>query len=476
MAENPKVGEKEKESLRKSDRLKRHRERNVSFDLNRSSPQVQPKYRKINKSTKMANRPPHISDLSGTINVQQQNTGTRPKDRVGTRSSMAPYEPGREEVAPNVRQMVTDSVENMRTSLDRSMEKIISEKIGREMQKVQASMNLLSDAIRSLSVRDQVRPQTPENVFRPVEGGQPPSYARVHRYDFPPPPVANVHNDTWRIRVDKFGLEFKGGNDQLSVEEFIFRLEHMQRQYRIPWQEILRDFHLLVAGTVKQWYWALLQTTVISDWTTLRLALLNRYKTIRSNWELMQELVERKQRQGESIDEYFHNLNLLRARLEVPVAEGEMIKIAKRNLKENIARIVYPMNVSSVEQLRMECLEAERIFIRNQTRTIIPQQSRPQRYIHEIVKNFDEDEQAETVPEVASIDSPPVCWNCQQEGHVFRDCLSRQRNLFCYKCGRPDTITPKCPICSNEQGNSRRNVGITGLPRSTELAPRQPQN
>lgn len=125
-----------------------------------------------------------------------------------------------------------------------------------------------------------------------------------------------------------------------------------------------------MSGTVKQWYWALLQTTVITDWDTLRLALLNRYKTNRSNWELMQELVERKQIPGESIDDYFHSLNLLRAKLEIPVAEGEMIKIAKRNLKESLAKIVYPMAVNSVEQLRMECLDIERTFTRKDPRNL----------------------------------------------------------------------------------------------------------
>lgn len=463
----------EKENLRKSDRLKRHRERNVSFDLNRSSPQIQPKYRRNNKSLRMANRSAQINDLSGTINVQQQDTGARPKQRVNNGSNMASYNLGGEEMTPSVRQMVTDSVEGMKASLDRSMNKLINEKIGREMHKVQESIKILSEAVRSLSMKDQVRSDNPESVFRRDEGSQPPPYARVSRYDFPPPPVSGAQNDTWRIRVDKFGLEFKGGNDQLSVEEFIFRLEHMQRQYGIPWQEILRDFHLLVAGTVRQWYWALLQTTVISDWSTLRLALLNRYKTIRSNWELMQELVERKQVPDESIDDYFHSLNLLRARLEVPVAEGEVIKIAKRNLRESIAKIVYPMNVSSVEQLRMECLEAERIFLRNNSRNMVSQPIRSQKYINEVNATFEEDNQAQQVHELASINRATKCWNCQQEGHVFKECLSRQRSLFCYKCGRPNTITPNCPICNKEQENSMRSAVIAGKPRSEDHAPEQ---
>ncbi|KAI8115856.1 hypothetical protein CVS40_11994 [Lucilia cuprina] len=307
--------------------------------------------------------------------------------------------------------------------------------MNRELKKVHDSIGKLADAVMQLSLRDEPRPS--QSQHRPP-------------FDFPKPFVnPNMKhteppsNDGFKIRIDKFGLEFsgnQGGRDQLSVEEFVFRLEHMQRQYQIPWNEILRDFHVLVKGTVRQWYWAQLQTTVISDWGTLRLALINRYKTVRSNWELMQELVERKQMPGESTDDYFHSLNLLRAKLEMPISEGEMIRIAKRNLKESLARMVYSMAVNSMEHLRMKCLDAKRTFPRRDTRNMPGQPTRSRRYISEVMLNA-EDEENGFHAQVAAIGEALICRSCQQKGHLFKDCLSQQRSLFCYKCGRPNTIT-----------------------------------
>lgn len=55
----------------------------------------------------------------------------------------------------------------------------------------------------------------------------------------------------------------------------------------------------------------------------------------------MRELDERTQMPGVSVDDYLHSINLFRARLEIPSAEGEMIKIPKRNLRQSIAQIVH---------------------------------------------------------------------------------------------------------------------------------------
>lgn len=52
-----------------------------------------------------------------------------------------------------------------------------------------------------------------------------------------------------------------------------------------------------------------------------------------------------------------------------------------------------------------------------------------------------------------------VCWNCKLTGHSFVDCISEQRNVFCFRCGFDNVITPKCPRC---RGNDKTNMSKTG--------------
>ena len=54
---------------------------------------------------------------------------------------------------------------------------------------------------------------------------------------------------------------FNGNSNQMSVEDFIFRIEHIQAHYDISW-----DFHLLVAGAAKDWYWLLIRTHGLLKW------------------------------------------------------------------------------------------------------------------------------------------------------------------------------------------------------------------
>ena len=89
----------------------------------------------------------------------------------------------------------------------------------------------------------------------------------------------------------------------------------------------------------------------------------------------------------------------------------------------------------------------------------------PRRHIEEIHENQKEEleiiEEIKYPPKNIKTNLPPrniqdiVCWNCRSSGHLFMDCHSMQRNLFCYKCGLLGVITPKCPKCS---GNDTRSV------------------
>lgn len=52
----------------------------------------------------------------------------------------------------------------------------------------------------------------------------------------------------------------------------------------------------------------------------------------------------------------FHTM---RSKLETPVSEFEMISLVKKNLRKQIFSIVYSVNISSLEQFRVECIEVE---------------------------------------------------------------------------------------------------------------------
>jgi len=99
----------------------------------------------------------------------------------------------------------------------------------------------------------------------------------------------------------------------MPLSEFIFRLEHLQRSYQVPWKEVLREFHVLVEGQGKEWYWMYVRSTEKQEWTNLRYALQQQFQSHRSNFEREYELRERKQKPGETTEAYIQTMLALRS-------------------------------------------------------------------------------------------------------------------------------------------------------------------
>ena len=129
----------------------------------------------------------------------------------------------------------------------------------------------------------------------------------------------------------------------------------------------MRDFHTLLTGQVKEWYWIHIRSNRTSDWSSLRHALLYQYQSTTSDFEVMRDIVERRQQPNESVDAYCHAISKLRAKLVKPVPDFDIIRIMKRNLRDPIARILYPMTIYTVDQLPHEGYQIELNFVRHQT-------------------------------------------------------------------------------------------------------------
>lgn len=170
----------------------------------------------------------------------------------------------------------------------------------------------------------------------------------------------SYHNKSYhKIRIDKWGLEFDGNTKKLAVEDFVFRVERLQKKYNASWEEVLDNFHLFVKGVAEKCYWLFIQTNYVSEWATLKEALLKQYQSSRSSFELMSDMVERKQQPGEEIDAFFFAMTQMRSRLDISMPEREMIRMIKKNLRDDLKSKVV---VNSVEDLRRECVEVEKVF------------------------------------------------------------------------------------------------------------------
>lgn len=220
----------------------------TSFDLNVSTVPIKRKYWRTRAGTRMANanenNEPRFWDMSASINATNQQNET-------ARASVVPPPLPDQEIVSGVQQ---NSNIMVKESVSKEMERVftmiaqINEKLG-----IQATgTNLGSETSSTASsvnsqpvINAQIpNPQNPIQVSAPNIPGVAPTLQSLHTMVGWPQAQAMVKSG----RVEKFGVVFDGKQNKLSVDDFVFRVEHLQWSNQIPWNEVLRDFHLLVSG------------------------------------------------------------------------------------------------------------------------------------------------------------------------------------------------------------------------------------
>ncbi|KAM8718693.1 hypothetical protein ACLKA7_001412 [Drosophila subpalustris] len=245
------------------------------------------------------------------------------------------------------------------------------------------------------------------------------------------------------IKIQRWGILFDGGPKSMPVKEFIFRVEHMQKVYNVPWSDVIRDFHALVDGRARDWFWTHVRTATILDWPNLRYCLEQHFQSRKSSFEQEQDLRERKQRPGESIDDYLQEMISLRSRLPTPFSDHDLIKTIKINIRDGISRVIYPMAISNLEKLRDECHEAERWLATRWTKPAqpllppkVPRHHVQEAYVPVTEPNAEEEEglSVEALYRPREGGGNLTCWNCSQA-------VCQCRNFPSFQTGTPEQMT-----------------------------------
>lgn len=257
--------------------------------------------------------------------------------------------------------------------------------------------------------------------------------------------------------VERWGIKFDGTCKTMSAEDFVFRVETLQRDYNCSENEILTDFHHLLTGEALDWYWLERQHEQINRWGDLRNMILRRYRRFESDFEVQRKIMDRRQLPQESFEDYCNAILKLYNQQRQKISEDDLVEMMKCNLRPALAQLVFPIRMFGLSHFRIECRKAETL-LQSQRQAFNQRQYVPR------VNELDYTEPDEPNMEVHAISNNPkyVCWNCRQQGHGFMECPAQDRRLFCFKCGFDNTTSPKCPRCS---GNKRSDPTKAGEAR-----------
>lgn len=261
------------------------------------------------------------------------------------------------------------------------------------------------------------------------------------------------------VKVDKWNISYDRNED---VSDFLFKVDTLAKRSKCSDETLIASFHILLKGKAETWFWAYLRQAPNTSLNEVKRAMRKQFGRAENECDKILRIIERRQLPKESFDDFFTEVIAMNSRLSQPMSDMKMIDLIKNNVKDSVGSLLFMDDSIDLDSLRDAGRRAERYVIRQN-------QQRSRRFVSEIEENNGAENNLENNHEVEAfkfhknlnhvknnIDTSRFkCWNCDQVGHSFYDCPSKERKLFCYRCGEKNVTTPQCP--KRHQENKQAN-------------------
>lgn len=228
----------------------------------------------------------------------------------------------------------------------------------------------------------------------------------------------------------------------------ILTADHFDNDFTV----ICKNLQILLTGKAQSWFWRYHKRVETIEWDHFCAEIRYQYKDFKTDSDILEELRNRKQKSSENFETFFESVSTIMDRLNRQIEEMELIEILKKNLRPDIRHELLYVPICSVAHLRKlvqmrEDLLSEDNFRRNNPAK--PNFNFPRKNIA-AVESCDEFPTEPIASHEATVDALNQastimkCWNCNEPGHLWEDCL-RDRVVFCYGCGTKNVYKPQCP-------------------------------
>lgn len=243
------------------------------------------------------------------------------------------------------------------------------------------------------------------------------------------------------LPISKWSIRFSG-NLGLSLQDFLSQIEILSVAEKASANDLLRSAIYLFEGNAKTWYLA--SRLRFNTWEDLTRALKEQFLPRDYDYWLMKDIENRYQGASESFGLYFSHMEIMFQQLAHPVPGPQKLAILMRNILPSYADRLALVDVFNVESLQRACKRIEEAQYASSRRNVYPEPaikiSQSQTAVKPKVSTI-------RVSEPVVPMSPLRCFNCLKQGHHFNDCPD-ERGCFCFRCGKPDTVSFRCTKCN----------------------------
>lgn len=289
------------------------------------------------------------------------------------------------------------------------------------LQQEESALRRLADlAVKSTPKQDRGFQNLPSNVIKSKE-------------DTLQSSINSVQTSTSRsVPVYKWAIKFTGEECGEKVSDFLASVEELRLARGNTKEELFVSAFDFFSGPALIWYRSIKSS--LQDWDDLVRSLKINFLPSSFYDQLWDEIRSRKQRTNEKTSLFIAVLqNLFDQLLDSP-SDTERLRIIRRNLKPEFNWHLATHSITSINELSELCRRLEEAkelnnrhvtFNDNSQKTNHQYKSKNQSVFG--IKNF-----------------VITCFNCKEPGHTFLECKQPRSGKFCYRCGKPNTISRDC--------------------------------
>lgn len=297
-------------------------------------------------------------------------------------------------------------------------------------------------------------------------------------------------------------LKFSGERSE-NISSFLRSFNKAAELFNFKDEDKLKCLPELLQGNAAVWY--KVNKNKFLSWVTLVKELNDVYGKFHSEKQAKLDLLQRTQVYQESIDHFVSCLQDLNNKLCVPLSDSELLSLTLENIHPDYMDVFLMRTPQTIEELKREGREAEvrkyrkksyrpppsRLLVDDEFGDLstpnkdiksTPSNVTPPRFGARVRTTASQVQDEVSVPdtqvnvneidnelEVLAVNKPTstyksesgsnvvvTCWNCRVTGHRYSDCRE-PRQVFCYRCGRPNVYSPDCTCKQNTKKNRSEN-------------------
>lgn len=279
------------------------------------------------------------------------------------------------------------------------------------------------------------------------------------------------------VPIHKWKVKYNGDG---SVSQFLFKVNSLRKKNLYDEEEVFNNFDMLLEGRAETFYWRFISVNPNARYTAFVRAFSTEFGSGEKDCMVMANLAQKRQGINESFTDFLESMRSLLDRMEQPIPDTSFISLVKANCKPELSNLLYALPIYSKEALSRAGKDAEQqLYYQNKLYRPPYAKYENRRMISEVKEDNTKDQLARIAELEAKIEAIKFqnmkktskveeeiikgCFNCRAKDHFQKDCPHEVTETYCFRCGKRDTITPKCQRCNPK--NQKEDDVISGTHR-----------